>query len=905
METQNGGDDPVKDSDLELLERWGATRDASAFKKLVDRHAPMVYATSCRILRDTHRAEDVTQSCFLKLLQAPEAARTHLGGWLHRVAANLSVSLMRSEVRRRAREARGAVPGECEAKTRWDEVKVWVDGAIDELPDQLRSVLVAHFLEARSHREIARELGVPRSTVTYRIKAGIEAVRRSLRRRGVHAAPAALATCLESLRAEAAPAGIVAVLGKMAVAGHAPTAGTVAATPGPLGPLLVNLLAGGAMKLTISISAAVVLVAILLVVSINESSAPPGPEPETVTPPPSVAEAPRQAPPPSSPATEKDRREDADATPVVVPGGPEVASVAGTVRDPDGKPIADAEVHLSLQPEGDPGDVWGGLLQEDYYRRERWFSTETDEFGEYHFEEVAHDGAACVVASLEGTAGSHKTITLEVGKAIEDADLTLASGKTLRGVVTSTLGLPVTDAVVSVYQAWHSKDMAWSYDVTATDEQGRFRLGLAQSAERCTLRVNSDSLGQDFFHDLAVGEDTLHLQMKETASVRGTVTWNDGQLAVDVVVCVAGRVPDAPVPIDGTARRPELERQAGVDAAGSYEISGLPPGLSYSICVMRDKPEEHRPTSRPLTPRWKNRFTLSPGEVKEWSPVVPFLTVVTGRVVTAQERTPVAGTRVEARKDGKVLDNLSCETGADGSFRFELNSGPGDYRLYAQPVHGMELTGDILNEHFGKSYTFVGGEEVEVDLEIFEPIVLPLRVLAPDGTPVESIQTQLTATSLDGRELRLGTSRSLDEEGRWELLLYFPVAHFSLGVSYFPEGPGVTLGDRTATSGTVLPEETIVLPRTSDLSGRLLDSSGAPIQEEGLRIVATYPDDKRQRFHRDTDREGRFSLERCVRAGAVTLRISAGDRPRPWASGLLDLSNGTPLDLGDLVFDRN
>src|SRR5262249_21135000 len=151
----------------------------------------MVYSTARRFLGDPQKAEDVTQDCFLKLVEA-QVATSNLPAWLHRVAANRSLDVLRSEKRRRAHEARWTPAEDASAEATWEEVEPLVDEAIDRLPEELRSAIVLHFLGHRSHEEVASALGISKSTVSYRIGKGIESIRSSLKRRGALAAPVAL-----------------------------------------------------------------------------------------------------------------------------------------------------------------------------------------------------------------------------------------------------------------------------------------------------------------------------------------------------------------------------------------------------------------------------------------------------------------------------------------------------------------------------------------------------------------------------------------------------------------------------------------------------------------------------------------------------------------------------------------
>jgi DNA-directed RNA polymerase specialized sigma24 family protein len=96
-------DDGAQTSDAELLSNFRSTRDETAFRILVKRHAGMVRATALRITGLAVVADEIAQSVFILLARkAPslQAADT-LGPWLHRVAVLQATASVRKENRRR------------------------------------------------------------------------------------------------------------------------------------------------------------------------------------------------------------------------------------------------------------------------------------------------------------------------------------------------------------------------------------------------------------------------------------------------------------------------------------------------------------------------------------------------------------------------------------------------------------------------------------------------------------------------------------------------------------------------------------------------------------------------------------------------------------------------------------
>jgi len=223
----------VTATEATLLTRWIAERDAEAFNKLVSQYAGLVYGACRRVLGADVEAEDAAQECFLKMARLKKAPRGSLGAWLHTLATHAALDLLRGRTRRRRRERVYA-----EARTQngrseptWADLEVHVDAAIAELPEKLRTVIVLHFIQRRTHEQIGTTLGASRQAVTRRIAKGVESLRRNLRRRGVGVTALLLPQLLAQRMTEAAPATLLGTLGKLALSGSASVPSSAPSVP--------------------------------------------------------------------------------------------------------------------------------------------------------------------------------------------------------------------------------------------------------------------------------------------------------------------------------------------------------------------------------------------------------------------------------------------------------------------------------------------------------------------------------------------------------------------------------------------------------------------------------------------------------------------------------------------------
>lgn len=210
----------MTENDLLLLRRFADTGDAEAFSELVGLYQHFVYAACLRVLGNADDAEDVAQECFLRLTRQAGAVRSSVAGWLHRKATTMSIDEKRRQTARKRREEVHVQMDSSNGQDPiWQEAAPHVDQALNELPDELRLVLVEHFLRRRKQVELAKELGISKATMSRRVNEGIGELRKKLEKAGVIVSAAVLASLLWQNAASAAPATLTATLGKIALAG--------------------------------------------------------------------------------------------------------------------------------------------------------------------------------------------------------------------------------------------------------------------------------------------------------------------------------------------------------------------------------------------------------------------------------------------------------------------------------------------------------------------------------------------------------------------------------------------------------------------------------------------------------------------------------------------------------------
>lgn len=193
----------------ELLVGRIAAGDERSLMAVYDRHADVLFGIAVRFLGDREAAAEIVQEVFMALWQRatrfdPEAGT--LLGWLIGITRFRSLDRLRSESRRPRLARPGRVTLDPWGEPSHDEPRAWasgartavdmgdpaleldrrwtravVQGALSEMTEQDRRVLLLAYDDGLSQSEIATRLGWPLGTVKSRTRRAMALLRERLR----------------------------------------------------------------------------------------------------------------------------------------------------------------------------------------------------------------------------------------------------------------------------------------------------------------------------------------------------------------------------------------------------------------------------------------------------------------------------------------------------------------------------------------------------------------------------------------------------------------------------------------------------------------------------------------------------------------------------------------------------
>jgi RNA polymerase sigma-70 factor (ECF subfamily) len=181
--------------DIELVRRV-LTRDADAFRTLMQRHNRRLYRIARSVLRNSTEAEDVVQEAYISAFTHLSSYRgeSSLAAWLSRITINEALGRLRhryptvditvldqtrteAEIIQFPLMAQNDDPEQTMAQR---QILQLVEQATDDLPEVYRLVFVARVIEGMSVEETADLLGIKPETVKTRLHRARQLVRDQL-----------------------------------------------------------------------------------------------------------------------------------------------------------------------------------------------------------------------------------------------------------------------------------------------------------------------------------------------------------------------------------------------------------------------------------------------------------------------------------------------------------------------------------------------------------------------------------------------------------------------------------------------------------------------------------------------------------------------------------------------------
>jgi RNA polymerase sigma-70 factor (ECF subfamily) len=178
-------------TDLAVVSR-ARSGDADAFRMLVESHSKAAFRVAYRMTGNEHDADDVVQETFLRAYRQLQhfEERANFGTWLHRIAVNCSLDLLRA--RSRADRHYGGDPesaelaGAASSDALQDrlllsaELQTQVAAAMERLSGNERTAFILRHFEGMPVEEIGRTLGIQVNAAKHTIFRAVRKLRESL-----------------------------------------------------------------------------------------------------------------------------------------------------------------------------------------------------------------------------------------------------------------------------------------------------------------------------------------------------------------------------------------------------------------------------------------------------------------------------------------------------------------------------------------------------------------------------------------------------------------------------------------------------------------------------------------------------------------------------------------------------
>jgi RNA polymerase sigma-70 factor (ECF subfamily) len=172
------------DDESKLVES-SLSGDPEAYATLVHQHQKMIRALTFRMTGSLDDAKELAQEAFLHAYQrlGSFGGGSKFSTWLCKIAINLSLDWRRRESRRDDIHSKWAADVDSENNPGDgfpDELSRRVQEALNRLPVKERAAIVLTIYEGQSHAEAAKTLGCAEATISWRVFAARQKLKRFL-----------------------------------------------------------------------------------------------------------------------------------------------------------------------------------------------------------------------------------------------------------------------------------------------------------------------------------------------------------------------------------------------------------------------------------------------------------------------------------------------------------------------------------------------------------------------------------------------------------------------------------------------------------------------------------------------------------------------------------------------------
>ncbi|NIP44669.1 MAG: sigma-70 family RNA polymerase sigma factor [candidate division Zixibacteria bacterium] len=153
--------------------------DKKAFGELVRHYSKPVYYLAYRFVRDHDTADELAQESFVKAYQALDSfiEGKSFKSWIFAIVSNLSINYLKRKKRETSLE--DSIPDDIledkklasnpHEQMTADDLGKQIAKAVDNLPEEFKSVFILRTYEDMSYEEIASSLGIEVGTVMSRL----------------------------------------------------------------------------------------------------------------------------------------------------------------------------------------------------------------------------------------------------------------------------------------------------------------------------------------------------------------------------------------------------------------------------------------------------------------------------------------------------------------------------------------------------------------------------------------------------------------------------------------------------------------------------------------------------------------------------------------------------------------